>query len=34
MFDVSDTARDNLQKIMAAETAKNKHLIIYFQGFG
>jgi len=32
MFNVSDTARDELKKVMANDEYKNKNLILYFMG--
>lgn len=32
MLVISDTARDELQKVMASEQAKDAHLVIFFQG--
>lgn len=34
MLEVTDIARDNLLKVLDSETAQDKQLIIYFQGFG
>ena len=34
MFVISDTARDELQKVLASDQAKEQHLVIYFQGQG
>ncbi len=34
MLNVTDTARDELQKVLASDQAKDNHLVIYFQGHG
>jgi len=34
MLNVSDTARDELQKVLASDQAKGNNLVIYFQGHG
>ncbi len=34
MFDITDTARDNLSKLFKSESAKDKELVVYFQGHG
>ena len=34
MLNITDNARDNLNELFQSETAKDKQLIIYFQGFG
>lgn len=34
MLEITDNARDNLNEVMAQETAKDKFLVIYFQGYG
>ncbi len=34
MFEVTDLAKDELTKVLSSETARNKHLVIYFRGFG
>ncbi len=34
MFIVSDSARDELQKVLASDKAKGSSLIIFLQGFG
>ena len=34
MFDITDSARDNLLELFKSETAKEKDLVVYFQGHG
>lgn len=34
MLEITDNARDNLSQLFQSETAKDKNLVIYFQGFG
>ena len=34
MFEITDTARDNLAELFKSETAKEKELVVYFQGHG
>lgn len=34
MFNVTDIARDELNKTLESESARDKNLIIHFQGFG
>ena len=34
MFEVTDSARDELVKVFDNEQAKNKELVLYFQGYG
>lgn len=34
MLEITDSARDELQKVLASDQAKDNHLVIYFQGHG
>ncbi len=34
MLDVTDTASSELQKVLDSDQAKDKHLIVIFQGVG
>jgi hypothetical protein len=34
MLDVTDAAKTALLKVLSSETAKQRHLVIYFRGYG
>jgi len=34
MLEVTNKAKSELSKVLSAETAKDKRLIVYFQGYG
>ena len=34
MFEITDSAKDNLAELLKSESAKNKELVVYFQGHG
>ena len=34
MFEVTDNAKNALNEVFQSETAKDKQLVIYFQGYG
>ena len=34
MLEVTDIAKEELTKVLAAETAKDKELVIFFRGYG
>ena len=34
MLTVTDTARDELQKVLASDQAKGNHLVVFVQGYG
>ena len=34
MFTVTDNAASPLRELLSSEQARDKHLVIYFQGFG
>lgn len=34
MFEVTDSASEELKKVMDSEQAKGKELVIFFQGYG
>ncbi len=34
MLEVTDTAKDELSKVLSSETGKDKSLVIFFRGYG
>jgi len=34
MFEITDTAKTELNKVFQSERAADKQLVVYFQGFG
>ena len=34
MFEVTDTAKTELDKVFSSEKAADRQLVLYFQGFG
>ncbi len=34
MFEITDSAKDNLTELLKSDSAKDKELVVYFQGHG